>query len=293
MMEVTEMIFSGKHGILKKGKLQEGVTMKISTIQMTINEQDPADNLNLAMSLLKKHSSCEGRTDGEGKTDIYVLPEMFTCGYDFTTWEMAASVTPQAMKALRDFTRNNDCAISASLPFRDENDKFFNRMIFIGSSGELVASYDKVHLFAPMGEDLHVTAGDSLATFSYKGWRLSLLVCFDLRYPVPFYRCALDGSEIFLMCAEWPFSRIETMEVLCRARAIETQSYLVMANRTGTAFDNQLFGGHSMIVDPLGDFVCAPPEGNTVVSHVCNKELLTRTRERINVFAGRSLILDL
>jgi len=282
--------------------------MIIATIQMKIDENSPDTNLKVALELMQTHVT----TDKRAK--IYTLPEMFTSGYDFSTWAQAAAFTNKAIIELSQFAQKHNCAICGSMPFLVEKeiadiksykvskdskdlgnreDKLYNRMFFIDHNGEMIATYDKVHLFAPMDEDKHVIPGDSLTTFKYKGFNISMLCCFDLRFPVPFYRCALKGTELFLMCAQWPASRIETMEVLCRARAIETQSYLSMSNRIGDAFDNQIFGGHSLIVNPVGEINVASHDGNTVLAADIDKEVILKLKNRINVIEARSKSLDL
>ena len=261
--------------------------MKIAAVQLTVDEQAPLTNIEKALVKLENHTSTDNRAQ------IYVLPEMFTCGYDFSTWSEASTLTEYAMEELSSFARSHYCAISGSMPFKGDQGKVYNRMFFIDHYGTLLNTYDKIHLFAPMGEDLNVIPGNNISTFHYDGWKVSMLCCFDLRFPVPFYRCALAGTELFLMCAEWPASRTETMEVLCRARAIETQSYLVMANRVGNAFDNQIFGGNSLIVDPAGTFQAASSNDSDIVTMEATRDLLKRTRERINVFGARCSAVDL
>jgi predicted amidohydrolase len=261
--------------------------MRIAAVQLSIDEEAPLANLERALALVDSH--CQ-RPD---RAAIYVLPEMFTCGYNFSTWPEAVSITDYAMEELSGVAKKNYCALSGSIPVKLSDGEIANRMFFYDHHGSLIQTYDKIHLFAPMGEDENVKAGSSISTFNYEGWKVSMLCCFDLRFPVPFYRCALQGTQLFIMCAEWPIQRIETLEILCRARAIETQSYLVMSNRTGDAFDGQVFGGHSMVVDPLGTFNAAKNLGSDVVTMDIRKYDIEKTRSRIKVFEARNPAVDL
>ena len=122
-------------------------------------------------------------------------------------------------------------------------------MYFVEPSGR-TGHYDKRHLFRPGGEAEHYTAGTHSATVCYRGWRLRLLVCYDLRFPV-WCRCR-DDYDALLCCASWPASRREAWRTLLRARAIENQCYVVGTNRTG-ADAGTLYAGDSAIIGFRGE----------------------------------------
>src|SRR5690349_7588352 len=95
--------------------------------------------------------------------------------------------------------------------------------------------YNKRHLFAYAGEHDHYTAGSSRFIASVNGWRINLIVCYDLRFPVWCRQAKKDEPEfdVLICLANWPAKRALAWSTLLRARAIENQCYVVGVNRVG------------------------------------------------------------
>ena len=152
-----------------------------------------------------------------------------------------------ALAAMRRWAARWECAVTGSVAVAAA-DGFRNRMYFVRPSGE-VSWYDKRHLFRPGGEADNYRPGHRRVVVEYAGWRLLLLVCYDLRFPV-WSRCRGDYDAI-VCCAAWPAARREVWRTLLRARAIENQCYVVAANRAGS--DPGLpYSGDSALVDFRG-----------------------------------------
>jgi len=95
-----------------------------------------------------------------------------------------------------------------------------------------VSRYSKIHPFSYAHEDEHYAAGDKHLTVDIDGLRVTVFICYDLRFADEFWESAL-GTDLYVVPANWPEPRREHWRALLRARAIENQAYVVGANRVG------------------------------------------------------------
>lgn len=161
-------------------------------------------------------------------TDILILPEMFSTGFCMKPEEIADR-NEETLYWMKNFAKQKDCAVGGSASVL-EGEKYVNRFYFVEPNGNL-SQYDKRHLFSYSGEDRKYTAGNEKVIVHYKGWRILLQICYDLRFPV-FSRNNADYDAIFYV-ANWPESRIDAWQTLLKARAIENQAYVFGLNRIG------------------------------------------------------------
>jgi predicted amidohydrolase len=216
--------------------------LRISLVQFDIAWEDPIANrlkLDLLMDPLK------------GKTDIILLPEMFTTGFSMNARELSETMDGITVKWMQEMASVTGAAIAGSLII-NENSHYFNRFLFVTPEGEIF-SYDKRHLFSIGGENLCFTPGNKRVVINYSGWKIALLICYDLRFPV-WSRTAGD-ADLMLYAANWPQSRKIVWETLLRARAIENQVYTAGVSRTGTDGTGVLYFGGSMVIDPKGELL--------------------------------------
>jgi predicted amidohydrolase len=150
-----------------------------------------------------------------------------------------------------------------SLALRFSPDKAVNRSFLIGPDGELLASYDKIHMFdidLPGGESYRESANyqpGETAIISDLPWgRIGLTICYDVRFPA-LYRALAEGGAVFLTVPS-AFTR-KTGEAhwhtLLRARAIETGCFVFAAAQAGLHENKRETFGHSLIVDPWGTVI--------------------------------------
>ena len=126
-------------------------------------------------------------------------------------------------------------------------------------TGAIVAKYRKTHLFAPapVEEDKFCAPGHELISVELGPLKFGLTICYDLRFPEIYRALALDhGANVFVISSAWPFPRVEHLRVLATARAIENQSYVILANRVGRD-EGAPFCGTSAVIDPYGVVVAA------------------------------------
>jgi predicted amidohydrolase len=166
------------------------------------------------------------------------------------------------VQALQQAAREHAVAIlvGSALVRRDDG-KFANRQALITAQGEIAATYDKLHMFdvqLPNGETARESAtyepGDRAVTAEICGTRLGLTICYDIRFPALYRALALAGAEVLTVPAAFtrPTGQAH-WEVLLRARAIETGSFVLAPAQGGFHEDGRGTYGHSMVVGPWGE----------------------------------------
>lgn len=191
------------------------------------------------------------------KTDLIVLPEMFNTGFTMDAEHLAESMNGNTVNWMARTARTYDCVVTGSLII-SENDRFYNRMIWMRPDGTM-DHYDKKHLFGLGEEDKTFTAGTEQKIVDLKGWKIRLAICYDLRFPA-WLRNKNEEYDLLLLIASWPDKRSLHWKALIPARAIENQSYVVAVNRVGHDGHETYHSGHSMCLDPFGRTVYYKPE---------------------------------
>lgn len=207
-------------------------------VQCELAWEAPADNRRHIESLIAAES---------GNADLIVLPEMFTTGFSMNALanaELPGGDTEQWLQAL---ATDLDCAITGSIAVRD-GEQVFNRMLFVTPEG--VAHYDKRHLFRMAGEHKRYTPGQDRVCVTWRGWRILLQVCYDLRFPV--FSRNREDYDLALYVANWPAARRDHWRSLLKARAIENAACVIGVNRVGDDANGLNYRGDSLAFDPLG-----------------------------------------
>ncbi len=157
-----------------------------------------------------------------------------------------------------------------------------NTVVVFDANGELLATYAKIHLFSPGGEDRNYTPGNRIATFTIGGLTFGLAICYDLRFPEIFRIYALAGAECMLLPAAWPCCRLRHWETLIPARALENQYYVAGVNTTGG-----VYCGGSLAAGPDGDTIARGGSGEELLFVDLDPAAVHEARERLPVFSDR------
>ena len=211
--------------------------MKITLIQTDLLWNDPAGN----------RARFEQKIAEAGSADLIVLPEMFSTGFCTQPRLAAEPLGGETLPWMKRIAQKTDCALAGSVAV-EENGNYFNRFYFVKPDGS-VSQYDKRHLFTYGGEHKEFTAGDKRVIVEYKGWRILLQICYDLRFPV--WSRNRNDYDLALYTANWPTPRADAWSALLRARAIENLCYVAGINRTGTD-PNCSYCGKSALLDFKG-----------------------------------------
>lgn len=146
----------------------------------------------------------------------------------------------------------------------EENGKYFNRLVFIYPDGN-IEHYDKHHLFRMSGEHNYYDIGSNRKIVTYRDFRILLLVCYDLRFPV--WSRNRNDYDMILIVANFPEARNLAWNTLLPARAIENQCYVTACNRIGKDGNGVTFTGDSQIIDPQGKILIgAKPNEDQIIS---------------------------
>ncbi|SEA78301.1 Carbon-nitrogen hydrolase [Desulfuromusa kysingii] len=199
-------------------------------------------NLDVVTAALKRVAS-------QG-AQLAVLPEMWSCGYDYRNLTALAKETPRVLEDLQKECSTLGLVTVGSLP--ELVDGTIYNTAYVVDKGDIVGSYRKLHLFSTMHEDQFLGSGQRSLTVDTSVGKLGVAICYDLRFPELFRKLALEGAEIICIPAEWPKPRQEHWKTLLRARAIENQIFIIAANCCG--IQGKLdFTGLSQLVSPLGN----------------------------------------
>jgi omega-amidase len=226
--------------------------------------------------------------------DVLVLPELWSTGYDLDRAAfLAHAMGVGIFVRLCDIGRRHRIAIVGSCLVQRDRNRITNTATYIDANGETVAAYDKTHLFRLMREHEYLSPGDRLTTFMTSWGVAGLAICYDLRFPELFRTYALAGASAVFVPAEWPASRCEHWRTLLRARAIENQMFVIACNRVGRDPDN-LFCGHSCVIDPLGVTLVEGDQLPGLLIARLDLSAVSRARSAMPIFADRrpELYLD-
>ena len=216
--------------------------MKITILQRDIEWANPSVNINRADEAIDRNPG----------SDIYVLPEMFSTGFCTNPEGIVESDNSETLQWLKRKAAAIDAAIAGSVAVTKDG-KFYNRFYFVKPDGS-VTHYDKKHLFTYGGEHKRFTAGNERVVVEFRGVRILLEICYDLRFPV--WARNRGDYDMILYVASWPTPRVSAWSALLVARAIENQCYVAGVNRVGNDPACQYCGG-SVVIDPYGKTIAA------------------------------------
>lgn len=254
--------------------------MKVTIIQLDIAWGNPEENIKRIECLMAQ----------QPESDLYVLPEMWSTGFATEPSDIAEEeISSISLAWMKSTARKKQCAICGSLAVKTINGIYKNRHYFINGRTSVVSYYDKHHLFRYGGEDRYYEPGVEHTIVNYMGFRLLLLTCYDLRFPVwSRYAFQLQYDAIIVV-ANWPESRQNAWHILTRSRAIENQAYLIACNRVGNdAYSH--YRGMSAVISPIGKTLAACPANEpSTASFSLDLESLRQKREKFQVLEDRDI----
>ena len=198
--------------------------MKVAAVQMDIAWHDRPVNHDKA-----KRLAAQAREAG---ADLLVLPEMFSTGFSMDT-----SITPEPLEGatptlLRTLARDLDMVVVGGFVLERDNGGPQNVSLAVDRNGNDLALYAKIHQIGLLGEDGSYDPGDWPVVFKLEEMNATCFVCYDLRFP-ELFRAVVDQCGLILVIASWPAARQSHWDLLLRARAVESQCFVVGVNRVG------------------------------------------------------------
>ncbi|MFM2038838.1 MAG: hypothetical protein RL432_1777 [Bacteroidota bacterium] len=218
-------------------------------------------------------------------TDILLIPEMMDTGFSMNTslaeeWSDVNS----SLIFLKDLSRRIQAAVYTSVMTKTDKGNL-NRGVFV-TPDETVTVYDKRKTFKLAGEDHHYLSGEKERIVSFKGWKINLQICFDLRFPELVRNTLVHGEpkyDMLLYVANWPEKRISHWDALLKARAIENQCYVAGVNRIGHDANELSYSGNSWVIAMDGmESLKAPFNREGVFSCALSNEELQNYRQKLS-----------
>jgi len=268
--------------------------VRASLLQVAVNEDESVHSRRRRVADLVRD---------QAGADLVVLPELWTTGA-FAYEEFAAEAEPLEGPTYEAMAKAaSDAGVwlhAGSVPERAvpaggsaaEDAILYNTSLVFSPSGELAASYRKIHRFGfDKGEAVLMGAGAELVTVRLPDTVLGVATCYDLRFPELFRGLVDAGAETLVVPAGWPERRRSHWTLLARARAVENQSFVLACGTAGTHAGVPQ-AGHSIVVDPWGEVLAEAGPGEEVLTVDFDPATVAGTRERFPALKDRVLGLD-
>lgn len=260
---------------------------KMIALHQMQSDFDPQRNIAIMMDAIKEAS--------DAGAEIYFAPEMSIL-LDSKRKRAAAHIVDEAanihLRALCDAACENDIWLQIGLPALspDPDDaRWVNRSLLISNKGKIAARYDKIHLFdvdLDSGESWHESKayapGKEAVLADTPLGKMGLTICYDLRFAELYAALSRAGADIISIPAAFTKPTGEAhWHSLIRARAIETQAFVVAAAQYGKHADGRETFGHSLVVDPWGEILLDMGEGEGLGFASIDPARLSEVRSQI------------
>jgi predicted amidohydrolase len=217
--------------------------------------------------------------------DLLLVPEMFVGGYSIgaeAVQQLAQSREGAYRHGVAHIARTAGLAIVFGYPERGEDGHVFNAAQWIDAQGEVVLNYRKTHLYGTLDRiqfSAEAVSESNAALCDIKGWKLGVLICYDVEFPENTRRLALAGADCILV----PTANMDTYDfvpdTLVPTRAFENQVVLAYANYCG-AEGSMRYGGLSSVVDALGQPLAKAARTESLLIATLTPEALADARSK-------------
>ena len=247
--------------------------LKICLVPLEIIWGDKNRNLHTLQEIFKKISP---------GTDLVVLPETFSTGFPSSDmqdeiYKFAETNSGTTIQLIESLAKKYNVAIAGSFISSTDTD-LFNRSFFIEPEGNKTFSAKK-HLFSPGGENKIFKNGNERLNVVFRGWKISMIVCYDLRFPV-WCRNRKNEYDLLIAVANWPVSRIDTWDTLLKARALENSAYVCGVNCSGIDELGGEYNGSSHVFNYKGKDLAVDLNGDGLLYAELSKQRLINFRDK-------------
>lgn len=222
----------------------------------------------------------QARAAARQGAQLLVCPEMFLTGYNIgaqAAARLAQARDGRAAAQVAAIAQANGIAIVYGYPELGSDGQIYNAAQLIDAGGHSLCNYRKTHLFGGLDKAMFTAGGDGFPVVELNGWRVGLLICYDVEFPENTRRLALAGAELMLV----PTANMTPYDFVCevtvRARAFENQCYLVYANYCGSEGDIQ-YCGQSSICAPDGSRAALAERDETLALATLDRNWVSESR---------------
>lgn len=253
-------------------------TVTVSLVQMNVRKGSPRTN----WAAMQQHTVEAARRGA----DVVIFPELWEAGiaYDKAK-EFASSMGKGLFAQVVALANQHKIHILGSM-LEKRGASYHNSIPVVSPRSGMMGAYRKIHLFPLMGEDKWLQPGEAPLCLDMPWGLTGFAICYDVRFPELFRRYARDRVDMLVVPSAWPHPRLEHYRTLVRARAIENQCYMVVANQVGKKDDGTHFFGHSCVIDPWGNAVVEAGETESHLTVELNMDLVREVRRALPVLDG-------
>ncbi|MEK9727434.1 MAG: carbon-nitrogen hydrolase family protein [Candidatus Margulisiibacteriota bacterium] len=227
--------------------------LRVLTVQMNSTE-DRNMNFQQVEQILENHTLI----------DLIVLPEVFNFRSALGFKKAAAEpLTGPTVTWLKETAQKQMVfLIAGSITELAEDGRIYNTTVVLNPAGEIIKTYRKMHLFdvtladKSIQESAHFSAGEMPNLVEIQGWQIGLTICYDLRFPELFRHYFKHHADMIVIPSSFTYETGQKhWRVLCQARAIENQCYIIAPNQCGVGAGQVKTYGHSLVIDPDGNIL--------------------------------------
>ena len=193
---------------------------------------------------------CKALIEKAKGVDLIIFPEMTLTGFTSNVNLAEDIENSWTIKEFQRLAQENNIAIIFGVILKGKP-KVKNSSIFVDNKGNVLGIYTKIHPFSFANENKYFEAGDKVVTVNFKGIKIGLTICYDLRFCNLY--SLMDDCDMIVNIANWPAKRIKHWDTLLKARAIENQTYIIGVNRIGVDGNNLEYVESSKIFNANGD----------------------------------------
>ncbi len=244
--------------------------------------------------------------------DIVFLPEVWTLGWAPECFQKNVKKNEAALEFLSSIAKKYKVNIIGGSYIRETKDGYKNSCPIINRNGEVVAFYDKIHLYSPDGEAKAVTAGNTPLIVDIEGLKIGLSICYDIRFPelfrsyiaysgnhkdAPYMNVLSNGQsklqdseiipDLLVNLSAWPKTRRAQYDAMAKSRAIENQSYFLALSQTGLIKDGIYNSGYSELVHPLGETIAMLNEDEDFIFETIDTTIVKNIRKTFPNLSNR------
>lgn len=254
--------------------------LTVSVAQMAVRDGDPRKNWSIMQDLTQ-----EAVRRG---SELVIFPELWDNGYALEKAKDVASPLSSGLFAqVAALSRSANIHILGSM-LEKRGVGVYNTCAVFSPRAGVMGAYRKIHLFEPLQEPEYLNAGEAPLSVDLPWGTTSIAICYDLRFPELLRRYAVDGAKLVVIPAEWPAARIHHWRSLLVARAIENQYFVIGCNRVGD-YNETVYGGHSMIVNPWGEIMIEAGDSETMLTLKINTDHADEVRQQMPVMNDRRI----
>ncbi len=226
--------------------------------------------------------------------DVVVFPEHFCYFPSISDGPKIKELSSLFTRAFSTYAKKYNTYIIAGTVANRRDGKIYNTSLLFDRQGEIVGSYDKIHLFDALNaaqgnrESDLTTPGDQVFSYEADFGKIGVMVCYDVRFPELARTLALDGVEYLFVPAGFYMPRYDHWQDLVKSAALQNSMYVTGANLANRPGEKGLFCGRSLIADPWGIAIATASDKPGFIQAYVDADYPALIRDAVGSFHNRT-----